>query len=152
MAISQELFKEKRKDSNQEKTRKLILKAFIEVDKNPEKYSKPFFTMMPEKTWILKTIEEHKEYAKEKGDHIANWVEQSLEWAQRIANGESWEAICNEPDTASCFRLIEWAGEAKVVGGSLDIYQNYPASNIDDYKFGYNFQIFRIVPLIVLYK
>ena len=90
-AINQSLFQKKRKDERQEKTRKLILEAFAEVKSSPEKYGKKFKTMMPKKTWTSKTVEELKQLACKLGDHNADWVEQALEWAQRICNGESWE-------------------------------------------------------------
>ena len=109
-AINQGLFQKKRKDERQEETRKLILEAFAEVNSSPEKYGRKFKTMMPNTTWISKTVGELKELACELGDHNADWVEQALEWAQRICNGESWETVCNNVDTAlvqiSC--MEEW--------------------------------------------
>ena len=120
-SINQNLFQKKRNDSRQEKTRKIILEAFIEVKNNPKKYAKPFKIMMPKKTWLNKEIKELIELAEKDGNHIADWVEQALEWAQRISNGESWEAICNNPDTAKWYRLVIWKnGKYKIVGGSSE--------------------------------
>lgn len=125
------------------------------MKENPEEYGRSFKTMMPEKTWDSKTVFELKKMACQLGDHNANWVEQALEWAQRIANGESWEAICYDVDTANWYRLVVWKyGYTRRVGGSsvdCDKYIFYTAScvhdnNLDDYDHPYN-----TVPLVVLY-
>ena len=117
--INQKLFRRKRKDEEQERVRKIIIEAFVEMKENPEEYGRSFKTMMPEKTWDSKTVFELKKMACQLGDHNANWVEQALEWAQRIANGESWEAICDDVDTANWYRLVVWKyGYTRRVGGS----------------------------------
>ena len=151
--IDRSLFQKKRKDRRQEETRQHILEAFAKMDENPGKYDKPFKTLMPAKTWDWKTVDDLKKLAANLGDHNANWVEQFLEWAQRIQNGETWEAICNKADTANWYRLIEWKnGYARVVGGSRLNYNNYPASAVNICNF-YSDIIFDItVPLVVLYK
>lgn len=152
--IDQSLFQKKRKDERQEKTRRLILEAFAEVKSSPEKYGKKFKTMMPKKSWPYKTVEEFKQLACKLGDHNADWVEQALEWAQRISNGESWEVICNNADTANWYRMIIWKnGYARLVGGSRYYYDSEPASYVHDFDF--NKSLFRIgntVPLVVLYE
>lgn len=151
--INQSLFKKERKDERQERTRKLILEAFAEVKSSPEKYGRKFKTMMPKKTWKSKTVAELKQLACEFGNHNADWVEQALEWAQRICNGESWEAVCNKADTANCYRLVVWKnGYARLVGGlRVDDY-GFPASDVDDYVYGSNGRVFYTVPLVVLYE
>lgn len=117
LSIDQNLFKEKREDSCQEETRQLILEAFEKM-KEDLKYTKPFRTIILKKTWRYRTVGELKELAKKIGDHNVDWVEQALEWAQRIANGESWEDICNKNDTTNCYRLVVWKnGRARLVGG-----------------------------------
>ena len=157
LAINQTLFQKKRRGKRQEWTRKLILEAFVEVDKHPEKYASPFYTLIPEKTWSgYKTIEELKEYAKDLGGRMADWIEQALEWAQRISNGESWEAVCNKADTANCYRLVVWKdGCTRLVGGSpysYISYLNYSASNVSDYDYYSVFRIDDAVPLLCLRK
>lgn len=151
--INQSLFKKKRKDERQERTRKLILEAFAEVKSSPEKYGRKFKTMMPKKTWTSKTVAELKQLACEFGNHNADWVEQALEWAQRICNGESWEAVCNNADTANWYRLVVWKnGYARLVGGSRHDDNYFPASDdlSDDY---FSFNSFdNTVPLVVLYE
>lgn len=148
-AIDQSLFQKKRRDERQEKTRKLILEAFAEVKNNPEKYGKKFKTMMPKKTWTSKTVKELKQLACKLGDHNADWVEQALEWAQRICNGESWEAVCNIADTANWYRLVVWKnGYARLVGGSrVDNYDD-PASDVDNYDYSSYDWIGSTVPLV----
>lgn len=153
MSIDRSLFQEKREDKEQEWTRQIILEAFDEVDKHPEEYAKPFKVMIPEKTWIYKTIGDLKKLAKKLGDHIANWVEQALAWAQRISNGETWKAVCNDPDTEKCHRLVVWQnGDYKLVGGSVNDLIAHPASYVSCYACsGCNFAI-NTVPAVVCYE
>lgn len=151
--INQSLFKKKRKDERQERTRKLILEAFAEVKSSPEKYGRKFKTMMPKKTWTSKTVAELKQLACEFGNHNADWVEQALEWAQRICNGESWKAVCNNADTANWYRLIVWKnGYARLVGGSRNFNLDNPASDVDYDDYYSNDRINYTVPLVVLYE
>ena len=82
LGIDRKLFQEERKDPRQEETRQLILQAFTKVDEYPEKYGKPFNTLMPKKTWDWKTVNELGKLATELGNHEADWVEQAIEWAQ----------------------------------------------------------------------
>ena len=150
LAIDQNLFKEKRSDSMQEKTRQLILKAFVELKKHPER-NKAFRTLIPEKTWNYSTVKNLKKMASQFGDHIADWVEQALEWAQRIANGESWEDICNKEDNVANWwsRLVIWKnGQVRLVGGSSD--SGLPASDVSDFYYGDLDVIYCKVPLVVL--
>ena len=151
--IDQSLFQKKRKNMRQEETRKLILEAFDEVKSSPEKYYRKFKTMMPKKTWIRKTAVELNQMACELGDHNADWVEQALEWAQRICNGENWEAICNNADTANWYRMILWKnGYYRLVGGSRNNHDNYPASDVNYFDY-YSYDSFNnTVPLVVLYE
>ena len=152
-AIDQKLFEKKRKSKRQEATRQLILEAFSKVKDNPEKYSKNFKTMMPKKTWESKSVADLKEIACELGDHNADWVEQALEWAQRIANGESWKAICNDKDTANWYRLVVWKnGFACIVGGSACFGDYIPASAFSCITFGDNHKLDVTVPLVVIYE
>ena len=135
-SIDVSLFKKNRNDGHQEWVRQLIQVAFVEVNKHPEKYVKPFKVMIPEKMWITKTVKELKELAKKLGDHIANWVEWALVLAQRISNGETWEAVCDDPDTEKWYRLIDWEnGLYRRVGGSVNCRNKCSASKviIDDY-------------------
>lgn len=151
--INQSLFKKNRKDERQERTRKLILEAFAEVKSSPEKYGRKFKTMMPKKTWTSKTVAELKQLACEFGNHNADWVEQALEWAQRICNGESWEAVCNNADTANWYRVILWKnGCYRLVGGSRNYNVLNPASDVFDYDYGSFNCIYDTVPLVVLKK
>ena len=108
---------------------------------------------MPKKTWDSKTVEELKQLACKLGDHNANWVEQALEWAQRICNGETWETVCNNADTANWYRLVVWKnGDARLVGGLRFYNLNYPASYVYDYVYYSNFRFNYTVPLVVLYE
>ena len=152
--INQSLFKKKRKDERQERTRKLILEAFAEVDKHPEKYASAFYTLMPEMKWNgLKTVAELNAYANDLDGQMADWVEQALEWAQRLFNGESWETICNNADTANWYRVILWEnGCYRLVGGSRHNDYADPASDVGNRGYYSNYRIIGAVPLVVLKK
>lgn len=150
--ISKELFNEKRKDQEQEKTRKIILEALAMVEEQPEKYSHKFKTFIPECHWTkAKPVKELKKFASELGGHMANWVEQSLEWAQRIANGETWEEVCNNPDTLKWYRIIEWKdGNKRLIGSSCLEEKEYSATDIYYEQLFPNHMIYAAVPLVVL--
>lgn len=154
LAIDRSFFEMAKSNYKQESTRKLIIAAFAEVDKNPEKYSAPFTTMIPEKKWDKhKLVTEMEQYAKELGGHMADWVEQALEWAQRIFNGETWENICNNPDTAMCYRVVAWDdGFWRLVGGSRAVNDCCPASYVYDRIFGPFVGFRSTVPLVVFKK
>ena len=119
--ISRNLFKNPRKDPWQEQLRCLINDAFEEVDKNPDApYSKTFYTLVPEKIWN-KPVKVYvlQNYACELGDGMASWIEQALEWAERISNGASWQSLCDTVDKSKWYRLIVWKNHKYIsVGGS----------------------------------
>ncbi len=151
-SIDQNLFKEERKDTDQEKARKLIIEAFEEAKKDSDKYFRKFKTMIPEMTWVSKERDELEEIANEKGDHMANWIEQVLVWAQRIANGESWEEVCNNPDPSKWFRGVKWKnGRMMHIGNASKLNLTYSATNIMSWYYDVEGEIFFIVPLIVDY-
>ena len=154
LGIDRSMFEKRRSDQRQEWTRQIIQEAFDEVDKYPEKYASAFYTLMPEKKWKgNKTVEEHKAYANYLGGKVADWVEQALEWAQRIFNGESWEEVCNNADTANWYRMIIWKhGYARLVGGSRYFCNYYPASDVSRSVYSSNFRLDRAVPLVVIRK
>ena len=154
LGIDRSKFEKPMSNRKQEWTRQIIQKAFAEVDKHPEKYASAFYTLMPEKKWNgYKTVAELKAYANDLDGQMADWVEQALEWAQRIFNGESWETICNNADTANWYRLVVWKnGYARLVGGSRNSYVDNPASDVFDYDYGSFNCICDAVPLVVLYE
>lgn len=153
-AIDQKLFQKKREDSRQENTRQIILEALEEVKNNPEKYAESFETLMPEKTWSSKTVDELEELSVKFGGYDGDWVEQALEWAQRISNGESWKKVCNDFDTANWYRLVKWKnGEYKLVGGSRKMgISRKPASNVFMTVCSPNSSLSNAVPFVVLRK
>ncbi len=152
-AIDQKLFEEKRADPDQEALRKLINEAFYEMNNNPEKYGKKFKTLMPKYTWGRATVASLQKMACELGDHNANWVEKALEWAQRIANGEKWEIICNNPDTgANWFTLLIWKNnQLRLVGGSYQLCNLGSPSKVWKHTYNPDTLIECAVPLVVAY-
>ena len=153
LGIDRTIFQEERNDPRQERTRYFIREAFKNLDKKPKKYGKPFKTLMPQKNWDVKTFSELKDLASHIGDHMADWVEQSLEWAQRLSNGETWEDVCNNVDSAKWYRLVKGMhGYIRIVGGSLERCYGDPAANVfggtpsRDEFLGFT------VPLVVLYE
>ena len=154
LGIDRSKFEKTMSNWQQEWTRQIIQEAFAEVDKHPEKYACTFYTLMPEKKWDgYKTVAEIKAYANDLGGQMADWVEQVLELAQRIFNGESWEAICNNADTAKWCRLIRWKdGSYRLVGGSSFCEIIRPAFFVDYVMCYPNDRISYTVPLVVLKK
>ena len=153
--IDQSYFKQKKDIPEQEKTRLLILEAFEEMKKSPEKYARPFQTMYTGDSLGTPCADLKEEYAKKHGDKIADWVEQALEWAQRIQNGETWDKICNFIDTAWWARLIRWKNNYYriVGGGGIGDYRN-PVTHVESVDICSNYYMASspVVPLIVRYK
>ena len=154
LGIDRSKFEKSMSDKRQEWTRQIIQEAFAEVDKNPEKYASEFYTLIPEKKWKgYKTVAELEAYTKDLDGWMANWVEQTLEWAQRISNGESWKAVCNNADTAKWYRVIRWKnGYYRLVGGSRNHDDYSPASYVDYDDFVSNDSVSYSVPLVVKKK
>lgn len=157
-SINQDLLKKVRRDSAQERTRQIILDAFDEVKKYPEKYGRPFKTMIPNlndcqdvSSICSPTVDDLINESKKMGGHIASWVEQALEWAQRLENGESWESICNAPDKIRWYRLVIWKdGYARRIGGASFIAYEYAASRLLDHRLFGSDRVNYTVPLLVL--
>lgn len=131
-----------------------INEAFLEVDKHPEKYSSPFYTLIPEKKWAgFKYVDELIEYANDLGGYMADWVEQALEWAQRISNGESLEDLCDAPDTANYYRIFFWKNNyVRRVGGSRACGDDNSATAINISDTHCITYVDRTVPLVVIKK
>ena len=147
--INQNLFLRTRHDEAEERVRKLIRGAFYEVKMNHE-LVKPFMTLMPEKTWQRKTGQELEELAHQLGGHIGNWVEQAIEWAQRISNGETWKELCHEPDTASWYRLVAWEkGIYQLVGGAKENEIDYAPTHVSLFCYRAEETFRAAVPLVV---
>ena len=91
--INQKLFQKKREDPQEERVRKLILDAFAEAKRKPEKYSKKFQTLILKKKWKQKTIKEFRKIATSLDGFIANWIHFGFTCAQRIQNGEEWNEV-----------------------------------------------------------
>ena len=180
-AIDRSLFEKEREDPEQEKTRQLILEAFVEFDANPEKYSGKFEIMVPNTTWKLRkcwgtdwygdndrtTIltkivlgEDIEALACVLGDRIADWVEQALAWAQRICNGETWKDLCNTVEkTYYNYRVIVWKNNLlRLVGNATrDFcsrgYRPCPATYIwDCIEYSSGSTMNNIEPVVVRYK
>lgn len=154
--INRSLFDTPRKDRNQEQVRNLILSAFNEADKNPDQYSQPFETIIPKKEYSRKRRkDELYVLAYKLGDHLANWVEQFLEFAQRISDGEKWESICNNPDISDCQRIIIWIdGEMHIIGSYYDNHSPQPAYIIRDFprdSEDEKIEVYSSVPLVIKY-
>lgn len=152
--IDRTLFDKPRCDARCERVRIMIQEAFAEVDKKPGKYASTFWLLIPKKDWDgYKTVEELEAYANNLGDGVADWVEQALEWAQRISNGEKWDDICVWDDTAKWYRLIRWKnGRHRVVGGARMRRKGYYTSATDVFDHDYRPKSYfnEVVPLIRL--
>lgn len=157
--INFSLFWKKRSDEQQERTRKLILEAFIEVLKKPEKYE-VFYLLIPEKEWVYgdkkdTTVEEQMNFAERIGGYTGTWIEEALGWAQQITNGagtnKAWQTVCNNPDTLKWYRLRIWKnGKARLGGGSSEIDDVSPASDNVYYDYNSKSNLRSVVPSVVL--
>ena len=141
-------------DGRQEWTRGAIREAFAELDKHPEKYAATFYTLIPEKKWKgNKLVADLEEYANNLGGYMADRIEQFLEWAQRICNGESWEIICNNADMANWYRLIRTTNKGYLlIGGSRKCGDNCPACEIFDVVYFSDSTAEGTVPLVSIKK
>lgn len=150
--INPKLFEKERKKEKQEKARKLIMQAFTEMQANPAKYGQNFKTKMPKKTWRYLSVDELKDMACKEGDHNIDWVELGFELAQRLVNGESWEELCNNPDTAEWYRLVIWKdGNIRIFGGASNIHDYSSAAEISLNTYHNACDLFYTVPKIVKY-
>lgn len=149
--INQKVFEKKRSDIVQERTRLLILEALEAMKKEP-KYREAFQIMMPSKGWKVKTFREMNLFAHQKGGHITNWIELALYWAQKLSNGESWESLCNKPDTANWNRIVVWKDGVALVGGSVKEKSRSSAVEADVFDYLMNIPICDAVPSITRKK
>ncbi len=108
----------------EKKFKKDILQALNEVERKPQKYFLPFYTMMPAKTWDYMSIHNMEMYAIKRGGCLADFTVQSLEWAQRLFNGETVKDLCSTPDTAKCFRVVSRKDFYILVGGCTGDYDS----------------------------
>ncbi len=153
--IDKKLFRKPREDKKQEETRIRILEAFEEIKKRPARYARPFQSFMPPKKetyWELPG--DLMARAVQIGDQMGNWVEQSLEWAQRITNGEPWEKISNEPDEAKWYRMVIGKdGYLRGVGGSSEMGdKHHSPSTLSRNTYCSSSKIGYSVPYVVRYK
>lgn len=108
-----------------EKARKLICEAFEEMKKKPYKYARKFKVRIPERvTYYDKRFSEIMDSLSEKKQHIADWVELALVWAQRISNGETWSSLRMNVSLYQLF-IIGKNGKIATVGGSALPYVHY---------------------------
>ena len=152
-SVNKELFMSKRNNISQEATRQFILDAFYEMEKYPERYERTFYTLVPKNLRSGRTIKELKTCTGMYNGCMANWIEQSLEWAQRISDGETWEDICIKHDTMTWYRLVEWKGGAiRFVGGASTSFIKCSATKVGTTNWTLNDMVYHAVPLIVRYE
>lgn len=150
--IDEPTFEIEKKDcySHKESIMQVIQKAFIEMKKDLRRYARPFEIVTPAELESVYTEEKMVALAEKYGDHIADWVEQALEWAQRIANGED---IFNKSDDSKWFRAISWQdGHVCLVGGANELNNHDSAASIHDFNVNSSYQIYNAVPAVVRYK
>ena len=117
--INRMLFDEKREHPDEEKVRLWIKDALFEMDKNPSKYERDFFSLIPKRQWGDKSVEEVLNYATTIGGVTMDWIEAGIEISQRISNGENWHRVCRELDDIKQNRIIIWKnGCPRFIGGS----------------------------------
>ena len=131
-----------------------IQQAFEELKENPDK-NKAFKVLIPPRDihhyGDTPSVSKLRNFASQMGDHMGFLWEWALMLAQRIANGESWETLCNVPDTANWYLLIEWDEHSRRVGGSKRCSFNPPAAYIYSYTYWDKDWVNTTVPLVVDY-
>lgn len=106
--INWKLFEKERKNRRQEAVRELIKKAQRLLEGWPEKYGRKFETRFE---YFGEVNEYQSEFTEvliklKKLNSIAELSAQAFEIAQRLSNGETWEKLCNNPDSYKYPRLI----------------------------------------------
>ena len=158
LQIDRKKFEEPRSNQKQEWCRKDILGALAMVDWYPEKYASEFYTYIPVNVFGHKKMEDFEKIVYVWGGLnfdclVADLTEQKLEWAQRICNGEAWEDVCNNADTAKWYRVVRGRdGYGLVVGGSSSSGNALPASNVPSISHGPDYIYKDCVPLVVYRK
>lgn len=118
-------FFENKGEEIDEDARELILEAFKEMIKNPDKYAIKFKIRIPKKvTYDGKHYREIQEALNKKNEQIADWVHVALMWAQRIQNGEPWKNLRMNVSLYQRF-IIGKNGNIALVGGSCIPYAYY---------------------------
>lgn len=158
LEIDEELFEEERLDAKQEETRQAILRAFKVLNRDPKKYGKNFMSIVPYYNFCK--IGEVTYELWENNNHTSGVIDlgfnQVIEWAQRIANGETWEDMCNKKDRMNAYRVLfkdDEHGEKILVGGcSLDDELDFAPTAVNNPygQFGCHMRE-RIKPYIVCY-
>ena len=155
------LFLEERKDEPQELIRKIILKAIIKAWKKPKKYD-VFYLLIPKKKWVYRgkkyiTVGKAMDFAEKVGGYTETWIEEALGWAQRITNGggseESWDSVCNKPDTIKWYRLFIWKdSKIHIVGGAAANAEHniFPSADISEDCYNSDEKFFDVVPGVVI--
>lgn len=123
-AINKEYFKARFEvskrgyDRNLTNSYELILKAFEELEKHPDKYSKKFKVMFPTREKSARTIiEVCEETSVRLGHHQADWVEGFLQLAY-IGNID-FEILFYRMDRSNWFRLFKIDYGMYQLGGSV---------------------------------
>lgn len=153
--IDRNLFKYKKNDEQEEKVRQIIAEAFEEVDKNPERYNRQFYTIFPDCDWYPDDakVGELEGSSKYPQSHLADWVEQAMEWAQRIQNGEFLSELCEEIDPSEWYRLVLGKDNTIwVVGSATHAGYKKPATDVAIHKYNSEAPLWFTVGLYVHYN
>lgn len=125
------LFQKIRADTTEEELRLLILEAYTEAQKEPEKYATPFFILLPCEDWYATrnrsryshhaNISDIKDFAKKIDGSISNWIDIYLGFAQEIShNSNAWSYLCKQIDYLPEKFMLWKNGSYRMIGGSFD--------------------------------
>ncbi|MCI9177566.1 MAG: hypothetical protein HFJ28_03100 [Clostridia bacterium] len=106
LTICKDPFFQKRKVFIEEVWREWILDALDSIQKNPEKYNKPFKIRRVLRLSNMNAAEMELFCKETMNGRFATHIESALEKAQRIVNGEGWSQVCNHPETAGWDSII----------------------------------------------
>jgi len=150
-SINSTHFLMKRDDKKEEEIRELINEA-LEVAKNNSNYDRPFKTTEAQKNWSVGTLLLFKSIAEKiYGGHVTDWVEQCLEWAQKLEAGMSWNELCAKIDNTKYYKVVAWKrGQYRLIGGCTTSRKYYTPTHIGE-TVGLNQKLRNAVPKITRY-
>lgn len=141
--------------------KKVVLYALKLAQVMPAKYGNRFYTYIPYLEELefddfkFEVVSQLVEFGSKIGDHCADWIEQGLEWAQRIQNGEDFVSLCEIQDAIEYSRIVVFDDDMlwNVGGGGNDVHSYcVPPADVVPTRYDTTLDKIRYVPLVVGYE
>lgn len=141
-------FNHAEESEREENIRRLLCEAFCEVKRHPT-YQRRIEIVIPEKVYSVQTGYEMEKMSQSMGGHIADWVELSLYWAQKIQE-KGWN-LCHEQDDNPFYRIVVWKnGKYRLIGGAKKTGDVSYKTHIGFFYYEKWDEFFNSVPLIAI--